>query len=224
MNWKAIRYSSGFRLLFLVFGLLSLSACVSEEARKKGLVRYSKHQISAPVIEDVEELKQVEVSREKVARVELIVPNKGDRILSVRVRVGSGSDTWSNGADYLLAEEMESVVREASGYLFELNPTAKKYVKIVLTVDTLSELYSWKECSPWATDVTVRLLVTDIPAGGAETATRHEGRERSFSCTSFSSFPAGGSVEEALQKAFSLALVEAIKARRAGERTTASVN
>lgn len=224
MIWKAGSCSKSIRFLALGIGALLVSGCVSEEARQQGLIGLDKFEISAPEITDNEALKEITALKDKVSHIEIVAPGQGDRLGAVRAEVSSGYDSWKIGADYLLADNMEPVVREASTYLFELDPNAEKHAKITLLVDVGSALNNFADCKPWLVRVTVEFLITEVSTEANEVTNSYHGSGVESQCTTWVGLPWGDAVEDPFHEAFAKALLKATSERQADASTVASVN
>ncbi len=210
---------------FCIFGLsLSLVSACSYTEEELRAIAVDRFEVSAPSLEDVDELQQIVPSREKVTRIEIVAPRNGDLLHHVMANIsrGYGDRGYDVGGDYFADEDMGSAVREASAYLYELDPNAEKQVKILLEIDVSSYLAKTRTCTPWITKVTTRFTTTEISTDGSQFTSSYEEAAEDSSCTYIFKVPLSGAVEDPLQEAFARTLLTTIKAQSAARDVTTS--
>lgn len=218
---NAGRCPRGFAPCLIAFFSLLLSACASEEAKKQGLDVLRKSEISAPRFEAEDILGGINPQREKVSRLEVVAPPAGTLISSYRVLYGRPrGEKVKVGQDFLIVEDMEPAVREASSYLFEIAPTANKYAVVELKVDASTVLRKEMSCEPFVTIVNLRLQIQEVSSDGAKETENYESVATDESCTSFL-LPFADAVQDPLNDAFSEAFVKAVRARSVVEQAGA---
>ncbi len=222
MRFILRKFESVFRFAILGLCLSLVSACVDHSDVPKGLSGIDRYKIDAPSLDGLDELEEIKPLRKKVSRVEVTAPRAGDFITDITARVTQGSTVMRFRSHYSHKEDMEPVTREATQYLFEINPGAEQYAKIAVTTKAATRLDRSSFCNPWVTVFTVNFKVTEVAADGSEVTSEHFGTEEESTCSSLFPLPFSGHIEDPLEEAFQKAVIKAIEERTLGATTTAS--
>lgn len=216
-NWRAFRFAIPGLCLSLV------SACVDHSDVPPGLTGIDRYKIAAPSFENLDELEEIAPVRKKVSRVQVTAPRAGDFITEITARLTQGSTVMRFQSHYSLKEDMEPVTREASQYLFEIDPGAERYAKISVTARAVTALDKSSFCNPWVTNLTVVLEVTEVAGDGSEVTTSHNETVEETTCSTLFPLPFSGHIEDPLEEAFQKAVIKAIKERASGSAPGFSV-
>ena len=216
MQFILRKSESVFRFAILGLGLSLVSACVDHSDVPPGLSGIERYKIDAPSLDDLEELEEAQPLRKRVSRIEVTAPRAGDFITDITVRITQGSNVSVYQSHYTLKEDLEPVTREASRYLFEIDPGATHYAKVSVTTEAETELDKSSFCDPWVTAFTVNLKITEVAGDGSEVTSDHSGTEVESTCTSLFPLPFSSHIEDPLEEAFQQAVINAISERASG--------
>lgn len=211
-----------FRLGILGLCLSLVSACVDHRDVPPGLSGIDRYKIDAPSLEGLDELEEIEPLLKKVSRVEVTALRAGDFITDITARLTQGSIVMRFQSHYSLKEDMEPFTREASQYLFEIDPGAGQFAKVSVTTKAATTLDKSSFCDPWVTAFTVNFKVTEVAGDGSEVTSDHSGTVVETTCSSLFPLPFSGHIEGPLEEAFQKAVIKAIEERTLGATSSVS--
>ncbi|MBG04691.1 MAG: hypothetical protein CMM59_11530 [Rhodospirillaceae bacterium] len=199
-------------LSLLTLGFVVLSACQTTQG-----TQYQSIGVEIPTFEASNKLRNKERPRLKVAKIDVIAPNKGSQLFRQGARIdtyyqGSHTSTQRHRANYKLESDFEREIRRAAEVLFEIDPSSDQSAKIEVAVSWTSSMGSNFLCRHWITTTGINLRV--VIEGN-----KLEAKEGNFDasvdetfCTSFGLFPTGDAVGANIDEALHLALEKAAAA------------
>lgn len=185
----------------LLVSCIALSSC---GALENGMVGAGGHGVTAPSLLIDSRFDALKDDRVKVAAIQIAAPKentrvwRGDLIIRTRDRYGPVS-TRRSSATYYLDNDMNTGVREALSYFFEIDPDADPALDVTVKLRTRAR-YDDDESCEWATQLEMDMLLVYQWSDNMKIRKRYDTKLSERLCAGFQHFPSLSKVEDLLAR------------------------
>lgn len=181
---------------------VALSACANDPNRVGTPSNPHKILVPAPSLEFAADEDSI-AERKKVAKIEVIAPERGQHIVAqgVSIRINNGP-SHNFAARFFLQESFEPVVRDLLAHRYDIDPTSNESVSVELLLTVSSRLSDDWLCKSWITKTRMAMNVIESKAGGEGSKKSYSGAGDDKVCPVVSNFSSSEDMEETINEAF----------------------
>lgn len=154
----------------------------------------------------------------KVARIEVMAPTRGTKLLVDGVRLSQHGRKRHVGAHYILADDMHPAVQGVIDHMFEIDQTSDKSVTVDVTVVVWNQLVLSGFCRDITTNSTVIMDVFVTSESGDQEEVTYRADAKHETCVYTDYFPSERIVGDLLERSFQRAMQNAIEDNREADK------